>query len=237
MKKKAFTLIELLVVIAIIALLLSILMPALQATKFRARVLLCKSGFHQWGLVTQIYATSNNGRYPSFDLGGTGGNTWDVANEFVEVMMKDTELVPKLFFCPVSASKEDKMSMGGIDTAIAHIRLPYDWFSILDYNWWVPRKNGGNWVPTDPSKSDSYPDRDTHRNNSFKPLMSDILGVPKTSGAAPDDLLGEGNVRGGHQKNEKLNSTSVLFGDGHAETRKPKEIKLRYDRGNWLNYY
>jgi prepilin-type N-terminal cleavage/methylation domain-containing protein len=236
MKKKAFTLIELLVVIAIIALLLSILMPALQATKFRARVLVCKSGFHQWGLVTQIYATSNNGRYPSFDLPGTGGNTWDVANEFVEVMMKDTELVPKLFFCPVSASKEDKKAMGGVETALAHTNHGY--YSQLDYNWWVPRKNGGVWVPTNPSEKSSFPNRDTHRSISFKPIMSDQLFVLKSSvSTPPDDLLGVGSVRGGHQKNGKLKSTSVLFGDGHAETRKPKDIKFRFGKSHWFNYY
>ena len=55
-KRKGFTLIELLVVIAIIALLMAILMPALNKAKEQARAVTCQSNLKQWALVCQMYA-------------------------------------------------------------------------------------------------------------------------------------------------------------------------------------
>ena len=61
-----FTLIELLVVIAIIALLLSILMPALNKVKEQARVIVCGSQLHQAGQAVYAYALDFNGYIPPF---------------------------------------------------------------------------------------------------------------------------------------------------------------------------
>jgi prepilin-type N-terminal cleavage/methylation domain-containing protein len=60
-KRKAFTLVELLVVIAIIALLMSILMPALARVRSQAKTIVCQSNLRQWGLVFSMYSGDNEG--------------------------------------------------------------------------------------------------------------------------------------------------------------------------------
>ena len=69
MKRNGFTLIELLVVIAIIALLLSIIMPALGLAKEKARAVVCSSNLKQWGVMFAMYAESNDSKLMSGDSG------------------------------------------------------------------------------------------------------------------------------------------------------------------------
>lgn len=63
-RRKAFTLVELLVVVAIIAMLLAILLPALNKAKFQARVVLCKSVLRGIGTTMHVYATEYAGYFP-----------------------------------------------------------------------------------------------------------------------------------------------------------------------------
>ena len=60
-RARAFTLIELLVVIAIIALLLSIVAPALKKAKDAARRISCGNRLKQWGIAIQMYTADNDG--------------------------------------------------------------------------------------------------------------------------------------------------------------------------------
>lgn len=71
----AFTLIELLVVIAIIAILASLLLPALARAKDKARTVSCLSQLKQWSLAQQIYAGDNNEGIPYDGM-------WDAQDDY-----------------------------------------------------------------------------------------------------------------------------------------------------------
>ncbi len=71
-RKSAFTLIELLVVVAIIAVLVAILLPALNAARETAQGVLCQSNLRQCGTVFQMYIDDNGGFLPY--------NSWDASH-------------------------------------------------------------------------------------------------------------------------------------------------------------
>ena len=64
MKTRGFTLIELLVVIAVIAVLMGILMPALQKAREQAKLVSCSSNMRQVVLGLVTYGENNNGKLP-----------------------------------------------------------------------------------------------------------------------------------------------------------------------------
>jgi len=64
MRRKGYTLVELIVVVGIIAVVASILFPALSAAKDRAYAAVCTSNLHQLGLGMELYH-ADNGVYPA----------------------------------------------------------------------------------------------------------------------------------------------------------------------------
>jgi prepilin-type N-terminal cleavage/methylation domain-containing protein/prepilin-type processing-associated H-X9-DG protein len=68
-KEKAFTLIELLVVVAIIALLMAILLPALQLVERHAQVIVCQSNLNHWSKILTMYTEDSQGRLPPHEIG------------------------------------------------------------------------------------------------------------------------------------------------------------------------
>jgi len=103
-----FTLIELLVVIAIIALLMSILMPALRKVKEQGKMVKCLGNQRQWNLQAAMFTESNNGHFWGSD-GDTPGYWFP---RYMDDNVKDWKL-NGTWLCP-SAQKPVQNAAGQV---------------------------------------------------------------------------------------------------------------------------
>ena len=96
-RKRGFTLIELLVVIAIIALLLSILLPALGTVREQGRRAVCGQNEKNTGLGLFLYADDYDGKLPMNEI-----DRWlfDVSYWTTDIILETGAFDRHIFYCP-----------------------------------------------------------------------------------------------------------------------------------------
>jgi len=211
MKKRGFTLIELLVVIAIIALLVSILMPALAKAREAARRIVCATQSRDVGLAIALYMNEFKGSGPIAGAPGTFGSgvvwTGDPADEgsvsaCLYLLIKYEDLVPKVFICGSSDDFE-------MDSTL--IPPGGDWTDLPDF-------------PDETCMSYSYahpwlfPLDDTA--SAALALLADKSNAYDTDDGSYDTTAGAGPVMAGSTAEEVLrcDCTDSADIDAHANT-------------------
>ncbi|MEW6303690.1 MAG: DUF1559 domain-containing protein [Verrucomicrobiota bacterium] len=120
--QQAFTLVEMLVVIAILAILASLLLPALARAKDKGRQAFCQNSLRQVGLAFQLYHGDYDDQFPapgSKQRYGPQPEDWiwwqygrGVSNSSIAKFVSGFN--PKLFTCPSDREAQDLQAQGSI---------------------------------------------------------------------------------------------------------------------------
>ncbi|MBN2211183.1 MAG: prepilin-type N-terminal cleavage/methylation domain-containing protein [Sedimentisphaerales bacterium] len=248
-KHPGFTLIELLVVVSIIALLVSILLPALGRAREQAKRAVCASHLRQHGIGFMMYAEDNENRLP---MRIRGFWMWDLDNAIAEMLCRQSS-VPEMFFCPSNKFWEQDFAQNFEDST----GILYD-YRITNYFWLCapaekePVLNDPRfWWDTElwakfPEVGENMPVKVSDRRAAEKELAADAtISDPMASpiqypdGKFTDVISGSiWHLTTNHaRKDDQGDGGNILFLDGHVLWRDFDNMELKINGSGYFNHW